>query len=349
MTLFYLDPCDDPRWPDYLRRHPRASAFHTPAWAEAIRDTYGYESVVLTATPPDEPLAGGLIACNVRSWITGSRMVAMPFADHCDLLVDSPHQRDGLLAALAAEVAAGRRKYVELRPLHPLLMDADAGSAFHQSASYSFHALDLRPGLDQVYRGFHKSCVQRKIERAGRESLAVDCGRSEELLQHFYGLLLLTRRRHQIPPQPISWFRSLIRRFEDDLLIWIAFKDNRPIAGIVTIAFRNTVIYKYGCSDSGYHSLGGMPTLFWHAIRYASERGAEVFDMGRSDADNRGLISFKEHWGAATSSIAYYQCRNSAPAHGPESSAGRIGRFIFPLLPDRWLTAAGRLLYRHIA
>src|SRR4029077_17355986 len=129
---------------------------------------------------------------------------------------------------------------------------------------------------------------------------------SETLLRKFYELLVATRRRQFLPPQPISWFRALIDEFGDNLKIRLAYKNGLPISSIVTLSHKKSMVYKYGCSDIRLHRCGGMALLFWNAIQEAKDKGIEQFEMGRSDSDNLGLISFKEHWGAVGESLSYW-------------------------------------------
>src|SRR2546421_2663649 len=129
--------------------------------------------------------------------------------------------------------------------------------------------MDLRPPLELIFRNLHKSCTQRKIRRAEREELTCEQGRSEALLRKFYQLLLKTCRRKQLPPQPIAWFRHLIDSMGEGLTIYLASKNDRPIAGIMTLSFKRSVVYKYGCSDARYNSLGGMQFLLWNAMQDA--------------------------------------------------------------------------------
>ena len=88
----------------------------------------------------------------------------------------------------------------------------------------------------------------------------------ELLLDHFYRLMLLTRRRHNIPPQPKRWFQNLIECFGGALKIRVAFKDSRAISAILTLRHKDTLVYKYGCSDAQFHRLGGVQFLFWKSI-----------------------------------------------------------------------------------
>src|SRR5262249_26306738 len=149
------------------------------------------------------------------------------------------------------------------------------------------------------------------IRRAEREGLTYQDGRSQALLSHFYDLLVLSRRRQKLAPQPLSWFRNLIALMGDRLCIRVALKEGRPVASILTLRYQKTPVYKYGCADGRYNNLGGMPLLFWRAIQEAKREGLTVLDLGRSDWDNPGLIAFKDRWGAGRTSIAYWRYGNS--------------------------------------
>jgi hypothetical protein len=209
VTVYELNPLEDPRWPAFVERHPRASVFHSVGWLDALRRTYGYQPVAYTSTPPGRDLSDGIVCCRVRSWLSGSRLVSLPFSDHCDPLVSSSEGISPILQHLKNERRRGGWKYVELRPLSPEFASLhDRGTL--SGDSYLLQVLDLRPDLEDLFRRFHKSCVQRKIQRAKRERLVYEEGRSETLLRKFYSLLILTRRRHGVPPQPLGWFRNVL-------------------------------------------------------------------------------------------------------------------------------------------
>jgi lipid II:glycine glycyltransferase (peptidoglycan interpeptide bridge formation enzyme) len=233
-------------------------------------------------------------------------------------------------------------KYIEIRPI---ACQPGGQTGLGKSITYSLHRLDLRKSTEELFRNFHKDCVQRKVRRAEREHLRYEEGRSEVLLQSFYDLLVLTRRRQCLPPQPISWFRGLVAAFGEDLNIRIASKDDAPIAGILTLTHKKSMVYKYGCSDARFHSSGGMALLFWEAIQEAKDKGCEEFEMGRSDSGNLGLISFKEHWGAVGSKLSYW----TYPLRSTDLTVRQKAclRLLVPLAPNFALKTAGRLFYGH--
>jgi len=345
VTVHTLNPLEDPRWTEFVRQHPRASIFHTQGWLEALRRTYGYQPVVYTTCPPIAELTNGLVFCRVSSWLTGHRLVSLPFADHCEPLVESPEQMQELFRALRNALEVEKWKYIEFRPLSS---DFFAEPGLERGSSFHFHQLDVTPSLEKLFRGLHKDSIQRKIRRAEREALAYEEGRSELLLRKFYRLFLATRRRHTLPPQPFAWFRNLVDCLGDHLKVRVASKNEKPVASMLTLSYQDTLIYKYGCSDARSHNLGAMPFLFWQAIEEAKEHRLRYFDLGRSDSDNLGLITFKNRLGAVGSRLTYMRCSTVPTKAISASRAMNVARGIFARMPDEVLIAAGRLLYRHI-
>jgi hypothetical protein len=132
------------------------------------------------------------------------------------------------------------------------------------------------------------------------------------------------------------------------LKIMVAFKQGKPLASILTLEHKNTVVYKYGCSDPASQNLGGTPFLLWKAIVDAKTSGATRLDLGRSDADNAGLIAFKGRWGAVSSELTYLRWSSDTRAGAARVHATYFLKQVFARMPETVLQAAGRLLYRHV-
>lgn len=343
MTVHVINPLLDRRWEDLAARHPQATIFHQRAWLKALARTYGYRTFAITSAAPGEVLTDGIALCRVSSWITGSRLVSLPFADHCQPLLNERDGCAGFMDWLQAEKQRQHYKYAELRPLDAI----EERTALQVGQSFFFHWLDLKPDLGTLYAGLHKDSFQRKIQRAEREGLSFESGRSEKLLGEFYRLLLITRRRHHLLPQPRAWFKNLVECMGDRMAIRVARKDGTAIAAMLTLRHRSTVVYKYGCSDRAFHNLGGMPSLFWRLIEESKAAGIEEIDLGRSDLDNPGLVTFKDRLGASKRSLTYYRYQTESVRSGIRWDS-QTARQLFSFLPDPAFSAAGRWLYRHM-
>lgn len=346
MTKAYqIDPLLDPRWPQFLEDHPQAALFHSREWLGALQQTYGYRAIAITTSRPDERLTNGLVFCRVKSWLTGQRLVALPFSDHCVPLINNEEESACLFSSLFQEVDRGKDKYLEVRSIAGLPSEP---SRLSESDTFCLHRVDLRPNLDDLFRSFHDSCIRRKIARAEQVGLVYEEGTSEELLRKFYRMVLITRRRHQIPPQPLSWFRNLLARFRDNAKIRLALYGGQPAAGVFTIRYKSTMTYKYGCSDVGFHKFGPMQFVMWKAIQDAKENGLVEFDMGRTEWSNPGLLAFKDRWGGARATLRYFR-HPAAKTRFHDNIPTRIMKQVFARTPDTLLTTAGNILYRHIA
>jgi hypothetical protein len=339
-----IDPLRDPRWPAFVDRHPSAGVFHSRGWLETLRRTYGYEPIAFTTSAPGEALSNAIVACRIESWLTGRRLVSLPFADHAEPLTDGAEALHALLGCMAGVRARDGYRYVESRPL---TTPAGDRGGFRESARFYLHRVDLTPSLDVIFGRLHRDCIQRKIRRAEREALVYEEGRSEALLHTFYRLLVVACRRRRLPPQPIDWFRHLIDCVGDGVKLRVASKGGRPIAGIVTLTFKDVMVYKYGCADARFNSLGATQFLLWTAMKEAKGLGLREFDLGRSDRDTPGLVIFKDRWGAVRSELRYVRC----PVSAPRAAAWRlrVAKRCFARIPDALLILAGRMLYRHVA
>jgi CelD/BcsL family acetyltransferase involved in cellulose biosynthesis len=335
----------DPRWGDFVARHPGATAFHHPDWARVVADCYGFRAFALASRDATGAVRAGLPVVEVRHFRRGPKWVSLPYTDYCPPLVSCRQEEDQLAFALQrASCAAGVRR-VEIRA--PL-----AGSAASGSTALR-HVLVLDRSPAEVYAGFHRSQVQRNIRRAEREGLTVrQATRPPDLVDTFYQLHVRTRRRQGVPVQPRRFFHLLWENTISTGLgsVLIVEAADRPIAAAVFLAWNGTVIYKFGASDASAWSLRPNHLLFWYAIRTACEQGYRWFDFGRTDAGQEGLRNFKLSWGAAEDPLVYGTLggrAESAPATG-----GMAARMLGPVIrhgPPLLCRAAGETLYRYIA
>lgn len=341
------DPIDHPRWSELVDRHPSASIFHSAGWLNALRQTYGYRPFVVT-TSAGAALDSGLVACEVNGF-RAQRLVSLPFSDHCDPLVRDTADLNETLAFLLEHARNSGAASVEVRPT-PSSAAAFAGisAPLTDGPPYCYHQLDLGATEAEIFKRFHHSSTQRAIRRAEREGLSCESGTSDALLERFYRLLRMTRRRHRLPPQPLAWFRNLVNNLGGRVCIYVASQHGRPVAGIFTLSFKTTTYYKYGGSDAAHHRLGGMPWLFWRVIQDARQRGATSLDLGRSDIDQPGLIAFKEHLGATPSTLHYFHHPRPAATAPSNEWITRAARATFAYLPDAALDLAGRLIYKRL-
>ena len=213
------------------------------------------------------------------------------------------------------------------------------------------HTLRLEPDAEAVRRTFHRSQVQRGIARAQRDGVLVRRGTERaDLLDTFYSLHLITRRRQGVPIQPRRFFELLWARLlsEGRGELLVAHLADRPLAAAVFLRRGGRIVYKFGASDPSAWDLRPNHAIFWEAIRTGCEDGAEELDFGRTELGNEGLRSFKSGWGTEERALVY-TFLGAAPSEDPSGRAQRVLGAVIRNAPPTVCRVLGERLYRYAA
>ena len=331
--------CDE--WLAFLQRQERATPFHHPAWTKVVSEVYGFPASAFITRASDGTIAAGLPAIRVPSLGRRARWKCLPFTDAC-----GPLGEDQEMNALMSALRNRADEDWEVRSPVPGL------ATFHTGAVR--HCLDLRPGLDVVYAGFHRSQVQRALRKAEREGIVHvrEARERGDLTEVYYRLHVDTRKRQGIPPQPRRMFAAIWDELHTIGLAstQLAEIEGRPVAGAVFLHWNRMLIYKYGASRSDTWKAHPNHVIFWEVIRKACEIGMTRLDLGLTDAANRGLRGFKSNWGAQEEELTYSFSRSATqPRPTNHSRAQTLLGAAIRRSPPRVCEWIGSAIYRFAA
>jgi hypothetical protein len=338
-----VDPSRDPDWDGLVSSHPGFSFFHSAAWAKVLCDTYGHKPISLLLCKSGEPIA--LVPLlEVSSPFTGRRGVSLPFTDFCDPLF-FPGCDSNIVLKLLCELARSRQwRHFEIR--------GGSAVAFRATPSLTFygHRLDLRSGPEALFAGFSGS-VRRAIGKAQRSDVTIEILQSEESIREFYSIHSRTRRRHGLPPQPISFFfniHDLIIRSGLGFVV-LAKQCDRSIAAAVFFHTGNKAVYKFGASDNRYQDLRANNLVVWNAIQFLTQNGCATLHFGRTSLENEGLRRFKLGWGTAEETVDYFHFDTASNdwIAGRNNVSG-FHNAVFARLPLSLNQLIGRIIYPHL-
>lgn len=339
-----VDPAGIPGWDERLARHPDATVFHTAAWARLLSETYGYLPAFFIAMDKDR-LAALLPFMEIRSWLTGTRGVSLPFTDECP-----PILPDGMPFDEAAREVISRARSRHWRTIELRGRCRGMGN-FPASAEYLTHELDLTPG-EAALIAKYRSNVQRNIRKAEKSGISVASDPTPEGVKEFYRLNCLTRREHGLPPQPPRFFENLrvhvLEKGFGSLLL--ARHEGRAVAGAVFLHFAGKAIYKYGASDRRYQELRPNNLVFREGIRDLCRKGVRTLSFGRTDLHHEGLRQFKLSWGTVEKMLQYIKYDVPSKSYlSVKKSRGTIPwESAMSRLPLPFLRLIGRVAYRHV-
>lgn len=342
-----VDPRTDERWQQLVYRVP-SDVFHSPAWMRVLGDTYGFELQSHLALDAEGTPVGGLPFCRISD-VVGDRVVTLPFSDYCDPIASDQETWRALTARHLAQGCVA-----VIRCVHNVLPLSDVRLTAVKQAKW--HGLDLRPDLDELWRGFHES-THRAIRKSQRNGVIVEPARTMDELRAFYDMHLAVRKyKYQMLAQPYGFFENIWHHFierEAGFLLTARYQD-QITAGVLFLRWKDTLYYKFNASLSSNLEHRPNDQLIWEGIKRAKQSGCTALDFGLSDWDQDGLIRYKRKFATLEKTIFFLRHSPDAGQRSQENGVRELlsaitQLFVDPTVPDRVTEQAGERLYRYFS
>lgn len=348
MPVIEVDPCNDPQWKQLASSHRFASVFHSPAWLQVIRDTYGFEvKAALSLDSEGQPIAG--LPYSELNDSLGRRCIIFPFSDYCDPLVSNAAEWVEVTSQLNLD------EFTKVRTLNnPLPMDDDRFDLIWKA---KWHGLEIGADLEDLKVAIDGS-ARRGINKSFREGVRVSLITSVSDLRSFFHLHLQIRKgKYRLLAQPYAFFENiwhLIIKPGRGAILKAEYR-GEMIGAALFLNWGEITYYKISASDTQHKSLRTNEALIWEGIKYAKSQGSSFLDLGLSDWDQQGLIGFKRKFASEESTI--HQLAGTHPLHSSSSRQNLIRTilprltdfFTAPMMPDSISEKAGNILYRYFA
>ena len=344
MDIVCVDPRTDRLWCKLVHQVP-SSVFHSPSWIQVLSETYGWEArAYVLLDERGEPKAG-IPFCRIEDML-GERIVALPFSDYCDPLVNDAECWDILVDRLLPQHCP-----ILVRCLHNNLPLSDERFALVKVAKW--HRLDLRPDRDALWESMHDS-THRAIRKSQRAGLEVRMAQSEDELRAFFEMHLRIRKyKYGLLAQPYLFFQNIWRYFVEAHhgFLLVAVHDGKIVAGDFFLDWKDTLYYKFNASLPDDLSYRPNDLLIWEGIRRGKDLGLAYLDFGLSDVDQEGLIRYKRKFGTEEKTISFLRSSPNGSSTGAQKEIRELlskltNRFTNHLVPDSITERAGEDLYR---
>ena len=337
-----INPLEYPEWDQVLLRTDGSSFFHTSSWARVLHESYNYRPLYF-ASIEDGRFSVLVPIMEIKSFVTGTRGVSLPFTDSCPIIAGEKEQFLEIIDQITEYGKSCKWKHIEWRDGERFFQDVASSCFFYG------HNLDLTHDEQEVLSKFRGS-TKRNIKKAIKEDVQAEVCYSLEALREFFRLNCMTRKDHGLPPQPYLFFKKIHEHIisKKKGFVLLASHNGRNIAGAVYFHFGGKAIYKYGASDRKYQHLRGNNLVMWEAIRWFLQNGFKEFSFGRTEPENAGLLQFKRGWGTEEKTIGYHKYDLTNAAYVKDRSKAKTSYVLFKKMPSPLLNLAGTLLYRHV-
>ncbi|MGA1825066.1 MAG: lipid II:glycine glycyltransferase FemX [bacterium] len=290
------------QWDAFVKSHPNGTPFHIAGWIRTIQETYSFKPLLFVSKNRSGEICGVFPCFYVKSVLTGTRIISLPFSDYCGpLFYDKSLEREVLLEIIKKN--AHQIKYMEIRG--PVEQD----SCFICHNYYKRTILNLNSDFLKKKKTLKRRTIQYSIRKAKRNGVVIREENTLRGIEEFYRLNILTRKKHGIPHQPMKFFKKMFNHMisQGYGFILLAIYDSKVVAATIFFTFKKSVYYKYNASDPQYlYAVTPNHLLIWKAFEKAFHAGYRFFAFGRTSPENAGLMRYKEMWGGESFDLPYF-------------------------------------------
>ena len=140
--------------------------------------------------------------------------------------------------------------------------------------------VDLAKNLDDLLASF-ESKTRYNIRLSARKGVKIEEVTSLEGVKIFYDIYLKTAKRDTFIIHNFEYYKKVVEIMADKKMvhIFIAYFQEKPIAGVYIFTFGQKVWYVYGCSSNEYRNVMPNHALHWEVIKWAKQNGYKTYDL----------------------------------------------------------------------
>jgi len=295
-------------WNELLLNSREATVFHTKEWIEVLMKTYhNYEPLYIIANENGKVIGGMPVFDDKRFGV--HNFLSMPLSTY-----GGPVSLD----ADAMVVESILRKFSKLgEKLNPGLLrvidlskkcDVLKSFAFHER-KFSTHILDLNCSLDYIWTNKINKKTRNEVRQSQKREVTVESVKNKVDVHLCYEMITNLAKRHNTTPLPFELYDNLFKIMpKSGLVRWeVAKYKNIPIANCIYFTYKDKMFYWMNASYKEYQNLRPNDLLVYSMIRWGVENGYKYCNFGASPPEAKGLIRFKESWGAEKVEYLMYE------------------------------------------
>lgn len=327
---------DEFAWDRYVLKHDQSTVYHRFAWSRIIESVHGHKPYFLVAMQ-DSRIVGLLPLARQQTILFGDTLVSLPFCPYGGPIADAAdieHQLVAFALAVCKQIGTG---HLELRRLY-LGATSHSDSQFVATQDlYVTFRKRLHPNHD-----LNLNEIPRKQRAMVRKGIKNNLRSSIEDVDAFFPLYSDNIHRHGTPGSPKIFFQSIADEFGRDCEVLIVRSSGGlALSGVLSLFFKDEVLPFYAGDILHARDFAANDFKYWEVMKRAVDRGARIFDYGRSKKGT-GPFNFKSYWGFDAHQLFYehHGLLGPIPEHNPLNPKFKMMIAVWRKLPGplvNWL------------
>ena len=354
LEIKIIDPYQDNRWDMFVENHPFGWIVHTSGWKKVLEQTFPHikgHHLALIDTETNQ-IKAGLPIYEISSWLTGNRLVSIPFATIADVLTSNSQQSSLLINEAIRLLKQIKYSHIEIRTLGSSALVNN--EQLRNNHDYKHHCLDITAGKEAIWNHFSYKSIRYEINKANKNKIKLKVAETENDLHTFYLLYSKTRKRLGLPSQPYLFFKILYNTFakSNNINILLGLFEDNAIAGQLLFKYNGRISVEATGGNDDYRKISPNHFLFWEGIKLACAEGYKIYDFGRTSIHNTTLMDFKKRWGTTETDLYTYYYDHGENKIGTASRETSLSytlmRYMCQKAPGPVQPMLSHFCYRHL-
>jgi hypothetical protein len=280
--------------------------FNSPLWAEIVSRCYGFEDCTVRIGEASLPLF------LTNSPLFGRKLVSAVFNSYASPRYATAAECGELIGRAREYAVARRGRLLEIKSVADLPSEVVRRFGLLRAVRHKLTVLPIGdyPTLWSQYSHNFRSHLRKARNRVARAGVRIYRSAAAAEVREFHDLLMRRyRNKHRMIGQPLKLFMLIQRHFltEGGGDLWLARAPGGVlVGGLLLLTWGETVTACFGASHDGHQSLSIDAILKDHTLRFYSERGYRVYDLGISSPKQDSLLFAKARFPGVTFDLPYY-------------------------------------------
>ena len=221
-------------WNEFISGPNKAGVWYSLEWRKILREEYGYKPFYLLAEE-DGNVCGVLPLLQIKSVITGNRLVSLPFSYDCGPIAVSDEALTVLIVETKRLVSELNCDYLELKMQKAIPEPVVQDMQLLVNNYYFTSVLKLANDPKENWKRLDTRRTRWAVNKAIRSGVKIRTETFEDDIKIFHDLKVRTRKKHGSPAPSLRFFKKIMYEFAPKGLVklWVAECDDKVVSGLM--------------------------------------------------------------------------------------------------------------------
>lgn len=302
----FLTPETVEEYEDFLYDHQFSTPFHTVEWLKLTKDVFGFEPLCFIERDLHNKICGILPLFKIKN-IFHHKLVSLPLRDKGGVLFTNDKAIENILDRALDFTRRNNCDYLQIKSSNPEEGTFLEKRKFVLKDRWPVSHIRLQKTFTDTKKHFQDNRLRWSINKAKKNGLIFEEGRTLDDLHDFYTIFIKNRQRLGIPPYSKKLFSAVYDCFvkKGTAKLFFVSKNGLRLTTIIIFLLNQKAFDVYSASRKSAREYRANDFQLYSVIQWLCDNGYNNLDLGADSPFQESLLRYKRKWGAITDWLSF--------------------------------------------